>query len=77
VRDVAFDVRAGEIVGLAGLVGAGRTDIVRAIAGADVPTAGEIDVDGKARRGARSADAIAPASRSSRRIARRRGWCSG
>ena len=47
VRDVSFDVRAGEIVGLAGLVGAGRTEIVRAIAGADVPTAGEVDVAGK------------------------------
>ena len=47
VNDVAFQVHAGEIVGLAGLVGAGRTEIVRAIAGADVPTKGEIAVDGK------------------------------
>jgi len=47
VYDVTFSVRAGEIVGLAGLVGAGRTDIVRAIAGADVPTAGTIEVAGK------------------------------
>jgi ribose transport system ATP-binding protein len=47
ISDVTFSVRAGEIVGLAGLVGAGRTEIVRAIAGADVPTAGEIAVDGK------------------------------
>lgn len=46
VNDVAFSVHAGEIVGLAGLVGAGRTEIVRAIAGADVPTRGEIRVDG-------------------------------
>jgi ribose transport system ATP-binding protein len=47
VHDVAFQVHAGEIVGLAGLVGAGRTEIVRAVAGADVPTSGEIQVDGK------------------------------
>jgi len=47
VNGVSFDVRAGEIVGLAGLVGAGRTEIVRAIAGADVATNGEIVLDGK------------------------------
>jgi ribose transport system ATP-binding protein len=46
ISDVTFSVRAGEIVGLAGLVGAGRTEIVRAIAGADVPSAGEIAIDG-------------------------------
>jgi ribose transport system ATP-binding protein len=47
VNDVSFCVHAGEIVGLAGLVGAGRTEIVRAIAGADVPTGGVITLDGK------------------------------
>ncbi|MGH7736578.1 MAG: sugar ABC transporter ATP-binding protein [Candidatus Tyrphobacter sp.] len=46
VNGVDLRVRAGEIVGLAGLVGAGRTEILRAVAGADVPTAGEIRIDG-------------------------------
>ncbi len=46
VNGVSLRVRSGEIVGLAGLVGAGRTEIMRAIAGADVPTAGEVAVDG-------------------------------
>ncbi len=46
VNHVSFAVHAGEVVGLAGLVGGGRTEIVRAIAGADIPTAGEIWVDG-------------------------------
>ncbi|HEX3368588.1 MAG TPA: ATP-binding cassette domain-containing protein, partial [Candidatus Cybelea sp.] len=45
-EDVSFTVRSGEIVGLAGLIGAGRTEILRAIAGADVPDGGEVKVDG-------------------------------
>jgi len=47
VRDVSLAVRAGEIVSLAGLVGAGRTEIARAIFGVDRPDAGEIRVGGK------------------------------
>ena len=46
VNGVSFGVRAGEIVGLAGLIGAGRTEIVRAIAGADMPTSGSVAIDG-------------------------------
>ena len=45
--DVSFDVRRGEIVGLAGLVGSGRSSVARAIFGADRPTAGTIELDGR------------------------------
>jgi ABC-type sugar transport system ATPase subunit len=47
VRDVSLDVRRGEIVGLAGLVGAGRTETARLIFGADPRDAGEIRLDGR------------------------------
>ncbi|HLJ34114.1 MAG TPA: sugar ABC transporter ATP-binding protein [Ktedonobacteraceae bacterium] len=43
---ISFEVRAGEILGLGGLVGAGRTETVRAIFGADPIDAGKISVDG-------------------------------
>lgn len=48
VNDIDLDVRAGEIVGLGGLVGAGRTELVRAMIGADIKSAGEVTmtVDG-------------------------------
>ena len=47
VRDVSFTVRRGEILALTGLVGAGRTETVRLIFGADPREAGEIRLDGK------------------------------
>lgn len=45
-NDVSFEVRKGEIFGIAGLVGAGRTELVRAIAGADPIKTGQILLDG-------------------------------
>ncbi len=46
-RDVSFTVRPGEIVGLAGLVGAGRTEVARAVFGADRPDSGRIELEGR------------------------------
>jgi rhamnose transport system ATP-binding protein len=45
--DVSFEVRSGEIVALAGLVGAGRTEVARAVFGIDRWDAGSVDVDGR------------------------------
>ncbi len=45
-HDVSFDVRAGEIVGLAGLVGAGRSEIARAVFGVDRYDSGSVRVNG-------------------------------
>jgi len=45
--DIGFEVRAGEIVGIAGLVGAGRTDVARAIFGITPPDAGSVKIAGK------------------------------
>ncbi len=47
VRNVNFTVHKGEIVGLAGLIGAGRTELVRLICGADRRSKGTILIDGK------------------------------
>jgi inositol transport system ATP-binding protein len=45
--DVSFNVRKGEIVGFAGLVGAGRTEVMRALFGLDAYTGGTVKVHGK------------------------------
>jgi ribose transport system ATP-binding protein len=47
IRDVSFQLRRGEILGFAGLLGAGRTEVMRAVFGADPIESGEIYVRGK------------------------------
>ncbi|WP_033289031.1 sugar ABC transporter ATP-binding protein [Amycolatopsis jejuensis] len=47
VRPCSFDVRAGEVVGLAGIVGAGRSELCRLVAGFDRPSGGQVTVDGR------------------------------
>jgi rhamnose transport system ATP-binding protein len=56
--DVSFDVRAGEIVALAGLVGAGRSEVIRAVFGIDGYDAGEVRVGGERLKPGRPAAAI-------------------
>lgn len=46
-HNISFTVHAGEVVGIAGLVGAGRTEVIRAIAGADSRDSGSVKVHGK------------------------------
>jgi ABC-type sugar transport system ATPase subunit len=46
-EDVSFQVRAGEILGLAGLVGAGRSEVMRALVGYDKPDSGEVYLEGR------------------------------
>ena len=59
LHDISFTLHAGEVVGVAGLLGAGRTELARAIAGADRFTAGELRVSGAVARFRTPADAIA------------------
>ncbi len=58
VRDIDLDLYEGEIVGIAGLMGAGRTETTRAIFGVDPKESGEILLDGKAIEIQRPIDAI-------------------
>jgi ribose transport system ATP-binding protein len=74
ISDIDLEVRAGEIVGLCGLVGSGRTEVVRAIFGADKVTAGEIIFDGQRTSGgpdqaARRGIALIPENRKSEGLA--------
>jgi ribose transport system ATP-binding protein len=59
VKNVSFKIYPGEIIGLAGLVGAGRTELVRAIFGASELKSGELFVDGKSVKIQSPIDAIA------------------
>ena len=68
-RDVSFDVRPGEIVGMFGLVGSGRTEVLETVFGLARPTAGRIRVGGKdvsfrsPREAARAGVALVPEDR--------------
>ena len=59
VRDVSFDLRRGEILGLAGLMGAGRTEVLETIFGVYPADGGEIVIEGKTRAIRQPKDAIA------------------
>lgn len=58
-KDVSFSIKPGEVIGLAGLVGAGRSEIVRSIFGADSKSAGTIAVSGREVKISHPAHAIA------------------
>jgi ribose transport system ATP-binding protein len=58
-QDVSFQVRAGEVLGFFGLVGAGRSEIMRAIFGADKIKGGTVTINGKPVKPGSPADAIA------------------
>ena len=58
VKNISFKIRKGEILGLAGLIGAGRTETARLIIGADKKTAGDIWIDGEKVRIANPSEAV-------------------
>lgn len=74
IQDVSLNVRAGEIVGLAGLVGSGRTEVARAIFGADATASGSIEIFGRPQTGGptharRLGAALIPESRKAQGLA--------
>jgi ribose transport system ATP-binding protein len=58
VRGVSLEVHAGEVIGLGGLVGSGRTELLNLIYGLDQPEAGEVVIEGKPLRSHRPRHAI-------------------
>lgn len=59
LKDISFDLRKGEILGFAGLMGAGRTELARAIMGADPKSEGKIFLDGQEVKIKQPSDAVA------------------
>lgn len=59
LKDVSFDLREGEILGFAGLMGAGRTEVARALVGADHKATGVLKIHGKEVSVSNPADAVA------------------
>lgn len=47
LREVSFDIRAGEVLGVAGVLGSGRTELLQVISGLRRPDSGEVTVDGR------------------------------
>jgi ribose transport system ATP-binding protein len=58
-QDIAFDVRPGEILGVAGLIGSGRSELMRALFGLLTPTSGRVVVDGRPLEGSDPRDSLA------------------
>ena len=58
LKDVGFELHRGEILGFAGLMGAGRTETARAIIGADPSTSGRVEINGRVARIRQPADAV-------------------
>jgi len=58
LRDISFDLRKGEILGLFGLMGAGQSEMARCIFGAEKRTSGDVEIDGKSANIASPSDAI-------------------
>ena len=59
LKDISFDLRKGEILGFAGLMGAGRTELARAIMGADPKSSGRITLNGTEVKIKQPSDAVA------------------
>jgi ribose transport system ATP-binding protein len=68
-KDISFELRSGEVLGIAGMVGSGRTEVARAIFGADRKNAGTVSIDGREagigspRDGVRAGIALVPEDR--------------
>ncbi len=74
-RDISFSVRKGEVFGIAGLMGAGRTELVRAITGADPIARGTVTLNGQDITPRSPIDAIRNGMVLSPRIASCKAWC--